>query len=110
MASLNKVMLIGNVGKDPEIRYIGEGTAVCKFSLATSERFKDKGGQQQERTEWHNIVVWGRLAEVANEYVRKGRQVFVEGRISTNSWTDAEGVKHFRTEIVALNFVPIPAL
>lgn len=105
MSSLNKVMLIGHAGKDPEIRYIGEGTPVCKFSLATSERFKDRSGQQQERTEWHNIVVWGKLAEIANDYIRKGKQVYVEGRITTRSWTDAEGVKKFMTEIVALNFV-----
>ncbi len=105
MSSLNKVMLIGHAGKDPEIRYIGEGTPVCKFSLATSLRFKDRSGQQQERTEWHNIVVWGRQAEIANEYIRKGRQIFVEGRITTRSWTDAENVKKFMTEIVATHFV-----
>jgi single-strand DNA-binding protein len=101
MASLNKVFLIGNVGKDPETRFVGEGVAICKFPLATSERFVDKSGKQQERTEWHNIVLWRKTAEIAQQYVQKGRQIYIEGRISTNTWTDQNNVKQYRVEIVA---------
>ena len=105
MASLNKVLLIGNVGKDPETRYIGEGIAKCTFSLATTERFTDKGGNQQTRTEWHNIVVWRKQAEIAQEYIRKGKQVYVEGTLTTNAWTDANNVKHQRTEVTCQRFL-----
>ncbi|MCD6118336.1 single-stranded DNA-binding protein [bacterium] len=105
MASLNKILLIGNVGKDPEIRYVAEGVPVCKFPLATTERYTDKSGNQQERTEWHNIVLWRKTAEIANEYVRKGKQVYIEGKISTNTWTDAENQKHYRTEVVARQLI-----
>ncbi|MEP0814395.1 MAG: single-stranded DNA-binding protein [bacterium] len=105
MASLNKVFLIGNVGKDPEVRYVADGVAVANFPIATSERFTDRSGQQQERTEWHNIVVWRKQAEIAGEYVRKGRQLYVEGSIMTRTWTDADNVKHFRTEILCQRFL-----
>ena len=106
MASLNKVMLIGNVGRDPEVRYTQNGTAVANFSLATSESWGGRdGGDRQERTEWHNIVVWARNAEIAGEYVRKGRQIYVEGRLQTRDWVDPQGVKHYKTEIVGTRFL-----
>lgn len=102
MASLNKVMLIGNLGRDPETRYLPSGGAVCNFSIATSERFNDKSGQKQERTEWHNIVMYGKLAEIAQQYLKKGSNVFIEGRIQTSKWQDkTTGQDKYRTEIVA---------
>ena len=100
MASLNKVMLIGNLGKDPEVRYTANGTAVASFSLATSERFKNKNGEWEERTEWHNVTLWGRLAEIAGEYLAKGRTVFIEGRLQTRKWQDRDGKDRYTTEIV----------
>ncbi|WP_266203181.1 single-stranded DNA-binding protein [Pontibacter kalidii] len=103
MASVNKVILIGNLGKDPEVRHLEGGVAVARFPIATSESFKDKSGQKQERTEWHNIVVWRGLAEVAEKYLRKGNSVYIEGRIRTNSYQDKEGVQRYSTEIVADN-------
>ncbi|HEV3316788.1 MAG TPA: single-stranded DNA-binding protein [Candidatus Angelobacter sp.] len=100
--SLNKVMLIGNLGKDPEVKFTPGGTAVAKFSLATNERFKDKAGEWQDRTEWHNIVAWQRLAEIVGEYVKKGSKVYIEGRLQTSSWEDKQsGEKKYRTEIIA---------
>jgi single-strand DNA-binding protein len=106
MASLNRVLLIGNVGRDPEVRFTQNGTAVASFSIATSEVFGGRdGGERQERTEWHNIVVWGRQAEIAGQYVRKGRQLFVEGRLQTRDWVDPQGVKHYKTEVVAQRFL-----
>jgi single-strand DNA-binding protein len=104
MAGVNKVILVGNVGRDAEVRYTQNGTAVAGFSLATSESFSDRDGQRQERTEWHNVVVWGRQAEIAGQYVKKGRQLFVEGRLQTRDWVDPQGVKHYRTEVVASRF------
>jgi single-strand DNA-binding protein len=101
MASLNKVMLIGNLGKDPEVRYTTSGTAVAGFSLATSERFKSKTGDWEERTEWHNITLWGRLAEIAGEYLAKGKTVYIEGRLQTRKWQDRDGRDRYTTEIVA---------
>jgi len=101
MASVNRVILIGNLGKDPELRYTPSGQPVATFSLATNEKYKDKDGQMVERAEWHNIVVWGKQAETAKEYLRKGRQIFVEGRISYRTYDDKEGVKRYVTEIVA---------
>jgi single-strand DNA-binding protein len=102
MRSLNKVMLIGNLGTDPELRHIPNGQAVASFSLATNETWGGKDGNPpQERTEWHKIVVWGRTAEICNEYLRKGRQVYIEGRIQTRQWQDQQGNKRFTTEIVA---------
>ncbi|WP_207436236.1 single-stranded DNA-binding protein [Sabulibacter ruber] len=103
MASINKVILIGNLGKDPEVRHLEGGVAVARFPLATSETFKDKNGDRQERTEWHNIVVWRGLAEVAEKYVRKGQSVYIEGRIRTNSYQDKDGIQRYSTEIVADN-------
>ena len=101
MAGVNKVILIGNLGKDPELRYTPSGQPVASFSLATSERWNDKNGQRQERTEWHNIVAWGKLAELSNQYLKKGRSAYIEGRINTRSWDDKDGNKKYRTEIVA---------
>ncbi|HWC17131.1 MAG TPA: single-stranded DNA-binding protein [Terriglobales bacterium] len=104
--SVNKVVLVGNLGKDPEIKYTPSGTPVAKFSLATNESFKDKGGQWQERTEWHNIVAWDRLAEIIGEYVKKGSKLYIEGRLQTSSWDDKEtGQKKYKTEIIANNLV-----
>ncbi|WP_276499783.1 single-stranded DNA-binding protein [Pontibacter litorisediminis] len=103
MASVNKVILIGNLGKDPEIRHLEGGVAVARFPIATSETFKDKSGQKQERTEWHNIVVWRGLAEVAEKYLRKGNSVFIEGKIRSNNYTDKDGIQRYSTEIVADN-------
>jgi single-strand DNA-binding protein len=103
---VNKVILVGNLGKDPELKYTPQGTAVAKFSLATSEKYKDKGGEWQERTEWHNLVAWARTAEVAAEYLKKGSTVFVEGRLRTDSWDDKEtGQKKYRTEIIVNELV-----
>src|SRR5215470_2189956 len=104
--SVNKVILIGNLGKDPEIKYTPSGVPVAKFSLATNERYKDKSGEWQDRTEWHNIVAWQRLAEIVGEYVKKGSKVYVEGRLQTSSWEDKQsGEKKYRTEIVVNDLV-----
>src|SRR2546423_5720079 len=104
--SVNKVILVGNVGKDPEIKYVPSGACVAKLSLATNERFKDKSGEWQDRTEWHNIVAWQRLAEIVGEYVKKGSKVYIEGRLRTDSWEDKQsGEKKYRTEIVANDLV-----
>ncbi len=102
MASVNKVILIGNLGKDPEVRYAPSGSAICNITLATSRQWKDKtSGEKQEETEWHRVVFYDRLAEVAGEYLKKGRPVYVEGRLKTRQWTDKEGVEKYTTEIVA---------
>ncbi|MDH4248962.1 MAG: single-stranded DNA-binding protein [Deltaproteobacteria bacterium] len=101
MSNLNKVMLIGRLGKDPEVRHTQSGQKVANFSLATSDFWKDKQGAKQERTEWHNVVAWGFQAEFAEKYLQKGRLVFVEGRLQTSDWTDKENVKRYKTEIVA---------
>jgi len=100
MASVNKVILIGNLGKDPELKYTPSGAAVTNFSMATTDRWKDKDGNSQERTEWHNIVLWGRQAEIAKEYLSKGRSVYIEGRIQTRTYDDKDGNKRYFTEIV----------
>ena len=99
--SINKVILIGNLGKDPEVKYTPQGTPVAKLTIATNERFKDKAGDWQDRTEWHNVVLWQRLAEIAGEYLKKGGKVFIEGRLQTRSWEDQQGQKRYTTEIVA---------
>ena len=101
--SVNKVILLGRLGQDPELKYTPSGAAVCNFSMATSETWNDKNtGQKQERTEWHRIVVWGKLAELCNQYLAKGRQSFVEGRLQTRSWDDQQtGQKRYTTEINA---------
>jgi single-strand DNA-binding protein len=100
-SGVNKVILIGNLGKDPEVRYTPGGQAVANFTIATNENWTDKQGQKQERTEWHRIVVWGKPAELCGEYLSKGRQVYVEGRLQTREWTNKEGVKQYTTEVVA---------
>jgi single-strand DNA-binding protein len=106
MKSVNKVILIGNLGKDPEVKYTPQGTPVAKFSLATNERYKDKDGNWQDRTEWHNIVLWQRLAEIAGEYLKKGSKVYIEGRIRTDSWDDKQsGQKKYMTQIVGNDIV-----
>jgi single-strand DNA-binding protein len=105
MASLNKVMLIGNLGKDPEVRAIPSGVKVANFSIATTEKYNDKEGQRVEKTEWHNIVMWRGLAEVAEKYLKKGNSVFIEGRLQTRSWEDQSGQKKYMTEVVADNMV-----
>lgn len=99
--SVNKVILVGNLGKDPDVRYTQTGSAVANFSIATSEQWNDRDGKKQERTEWHNIVVWGKSAEHCGQYLSKGRQVFVEGSIRTRSYDDKSGNKRYITEIVA---------
>jgi single-strand DNA-binding protein len=99
---INKVILIGRLGKDPEIRSTPSGTSVARFSMATDERFTDRNGEKQERTEWHNIVAWGKLAEICGQYLKKGKLIYIDGSIRTDSWDDKEtGVKKYRTEIVA---------
>lgn len=104
--SVNKVILIGNLGKDPELKYTPQGTAVAKFSLATNERFKDKEGNWQDRTEWHNITAWARTAEIVGEYVKKGSKVYIEGSLRTHSWDDKQtGQKKYMTEIVVNDLV-----
>lgn len=104
--SVNKVILIGNLGKDPELKYTPSGTPVAKFSLATNERFKDKDGQWQDRTEWHNITAWARTAEIAGEYLKKGGKVYIEGSLRTHSWDDKQsGQKKYMTEIVVNDMV-----
>jgi single-strand DNA-binding protein len=100
MASVNKVILIGNLGQDPELKYLPSGKAVTNFSIATTETWKDQDGNKQEKTEWHYIVLWGRQAEIAKEYLSKGRPVYIEGRLQTRSWDDKDGNKRYRTEIV----------
>jgi len=100
--ALNKVLLIGNVGKDPEIRHLESGASVATITLATSERFKDRNsGETKELTEWHTVVAWRQLAELASNYIKKGSQIYVEGRIRSRSWDDQNGVKHYATEILA---------
>jgi len=104
MASgVNKVILIGRLGSDPEVRYTSNGGAVANFNMATNESWTDKAGQKQERTEWHRIVVWGKLGELCGQYLSKGRQAFIEGRLQTREWQDKEGGKRYTTEIVAQN-------
>jgi single-strand DNA-binding protein len=102
--SVNKVILVGRLGKDPETRYTSSGQAVCNFTLATDETYKDRAGERQKRTEWHRIVVWAKQAEIAQQYLHKGSLVYVEGRIQTRQWDDREGQKRTTTEIVATNF------
>jgi single-strand DNA-binding protein len=104
--SVNKVILVGNVGQDPEVKYKPSGTPVAKLSLATNERFKDRNDEWQERTEWHSIIAWQRLAEIVGEYVTKGSKLYIEGKLQTSSWEDRQsGSKRYRTEIVARDIV-----
>ena len=102
--SVNKVILVGRLGRDPETRYTGGGQAVANFSIATDETYKDKNGERQKRTEWHKIVVWGKQAEIAQQYLKKGSLIFIEGRIQSREWQDKEGQKRTSFEIVASNF------
>ncbi len=105
MASVNKVLLIGNLGRDPEVRYTTGGSAVANFTMATTDHWNDSTtGEKKERTEWHRIVVWGKQAEIAGEYLRKGRQVYVEGSLQTREWTDRDGNKRYTTEVKAQRF------
>jgi single-strand DNA-binding protein len=100
MASVNKVILLGNLGRDPETRYTTGGEAVTNLNIATSEQWKDKSGEKQEKTEWHRVVLFGRTAEIAGEYLKKGRSVYIEGRLQTRKYTDKDGVEKYSTEIV----------
>jgi single-strand DNA-binding protein len=99
--SVNKVIILGRLGQDPELKHTPGGMSVCNFTVATSESWADKAGQKQERTEWHRIVVWGKLADLCNQYLTKGRQAFIEGSLQTRSWDDKSGQKRYTTEIVA---------
>ena len=102
MASLNKVMIIGNLGRDPEVRYTPDGAAIANLSLATTSQWKDKNtGEKKEETEWHKVVMYGRLAEIAGEYCKKGKQIYIDGRLKTRKWKDKDGVEKYTTEIVA---------
>ena len=102
MASVNKVILIGNLGRDPEVRYAPSGSAICNVTIATSRNWKDKtSGERQEETEWHRVVFYDRLAEIAGEYLKKGKSVYIEGRLKTRKWTDKEGAERYTTEIIA---------
>ncbi|WMJ09550.1 single-stranded DNA-binding protein [Nitrosomonas sp. sh817] len=101
MASVNKVILIGNLGKDPETRYMSNGDAVTNITLATTDTWKDKNGEKQEKTEWHRVTFYRKLAEIAGEYLKKGRSVYVEGRLETRKWTDKNGVERYTTDIIA---------
>ena len=103
--SVNKSILVGRLGKDPEVRYGKDGGAICNFSLATSEKWKGKDGQKQEKTSWHRIAIFGKLGEVAAKYLNKGSQIYIEGRLQTRSWEDQSGVKKYATEVVATNMV-----
>ncbi len=101
MASVNKVILVGNLGADPELRYTSSGTPVASFNIATREQWTNKSGEKEEKTEWHKIVAWARLGEICGEYLHKGKQVYIEGRLQTRSWEDRDGNKRYTTEIVA---------
>jgi single-strand DNA-binding protein len=102
MASVNKVIIVGNLGRDPEVRYMPSGSAICNIAVATSRQWKDKtSGDRQEETEWHRIVFFDRMAEIAGEYLKKGRPVYVEGRLKTRKWTDKDGVERYSTEVIA---------
>jgi len=111
MAGVNKVIIVGRLGTDPEVKTVGSGQSVARLSVATSENWVDKDGQRQERTEWHRIVAWGRLAELCGKHLSKGRQVYLEGRLQTRSWEDQQGQKRYSTEIVAntIQFLGAPS-
>jgi single-strand DNA-binding protein len=103
MAGVNKVILVGNLGADPEVRYLNTGTAVANFRMATTENIRNKEGEREPRTEWHRVVAFGRLAEICGEYLNKGKQVYVEGRLRTRSWDDRDGNKRWTTEVIVIN-------
>jgi single-strand DNA-binding protein len=98
--SVNKVILVGNLGKDPELRYTPQGTAVATFPIATSEKYTDRDGNKQEKTEWHRLVFWRQLAEICGKYLHKGKQIYVEGKLQTRKWTDQNGIERYTTEVV----------
>lgn len=104
MSSLNKAMIIGNVGKDPELKYMPNGKAVASFSVATSSKWKDQDGNQQEKTEWHNVTAFDKLAEIVGQYIKKGSKVYIEGKLQTDQW-EKDGVKHYSTKIIASQMV-----
>jgi single-strand DNA-binding protein len=106
---LNKVMLIGRLGQDPELKYTQSGIAVAKFTMATNQQWKDQDGNTQDRTEWHNVVAWRRLAEICSEYLKKGSKVYLEGSLSTSSWEDENKKKHYRTEVVLNDMIMLDA-
>ncbi|HBF43431.1 MAG TPA: single-stranded DNA-binding protein [Desulfobacteraceae bacterium] len=111
MAGINKVILVGRLGRDPEVKYTPSGAAVANFSIATSEQWKDKEtGEKQERTEWHKIVAWRRLGEICGEYLHKGSQIYIEGRLQTRSWEDRDGNKRYTTEVIAQNMQMLDAM
>ena len=101
MSGINKVIIVGRLGGDPEVKSVGQGSMVCRMNVATSENWTDKQGQRQERTEWHRVVVWGKLAEICGKHLSKGRQVYIEGRLQTRQWDDQQGQKRYTTEVVA---------
>jgi len=103
MSGVNKVILIGHLGGDPTVRFTQGGTAVANFNIATTERFNNRNGEREERTEWHRVVAWGKLAEICQQYLKKGKQVYIEGRLQTRQWEDQQGQKKYTTEIVANN-------
>jgi len=105
MSGVNKAILVGHLGADPELRHTQSGTAVATFRVATTERYNDRSGERQERTEWHRVVAWAKLAEICNTYLKKGKQVYIEGRIQTRQWEDQSGNTRYTTEIVANNMV-----
>jgi single-strand DNA-binding protein len=105
MSSINKVILIGRLGKDPEVRYTSENVPVANFTIATTESYRDKSGNRIETTEWHNIVAWRNLAEIAEKFLSKGKQIYLEGKLRTRTWEDKDGNKRYSTEIVADNFI-----
>jgi single-strand DNA-binding protein len=105
MSGVNKVILVGNLGGDPTMRYTPNGTAVVNFNVATTEKFTNKAGERESRTEWHRVVAWSKLAEICNEYLKKGKQVYIEGRLQTRSWEDQSGQKKYTTEVVANSMV-----
>jgi single-strand DNA-binding protein len=105
MSGVNKAILVGHLGADPELRHTQSGTAVATFRVATTERYNDRSGERQERTEWHRVVAWAKLAEICNNYLKKGKQVYIEGRIQTRQWEDQSGATRYTTEIVANNMV-----
>jgi single-strand DNA-binding protein len=105
MSGVNKVILVGNLGADPTMRYTPNGTAVVNFNIATTDKFTSKTGERESRTEWHRVVAWSKLAEICNQYLKKGKQVYIEGRLQTRSWDDQSGNKRYTTEVVANNMV-----
>ena len=105
MSGVNKVILVGNLGGDPTMRYTPSGTAVANFNIATTEKYTNRSGERESRTEWHRVVAWGRLAEICNQYLKKGKQIYVEGRLQTRNWEDQSGTKRYTTEVIANNMV-----